>query len=210
MTDAVKYSLLSDAQNQIVADLAGIYPKALYQPVGYGSIPQLITTDHQTFTFGIDVNGNPIAPIGKVGIYQTLNDIPGYPWVEGCDYVLLGGTAIQIPNNGQYTGSLYWRGIAPPPDISATSQPVLFPEASRELIVIRAVYNYAQEANRNAALEQTVAQRYGFPLVPTAGQFAQWCLTWKTAFQAGGALRAVSGLAVAVGSETNQGGGSFS
>lgn len=207
ITPASKYQRLSEAQNEIVADLAGICPHVLYPTVGYQAMPQLTTTDSQTFTFGTDSNGYPVTPIGKVGIYSSLNDIPSNPWRANQDYVPLGGTAIQIPNNNTYAGTLYWRGIKNPADITATSQPSLFPEASRELIVIRAVYNFAGEGNKNAALAGTMALRYGIPLGAAPGRFAYWCLTWKTQFKGGGALNTLTGQQVAVGSAFNMNGG---
>lgn len=204
ITDASKYQRLAEAQNEIVADIAAIAPNVLYPTVTYASIPTLSTSDGgKTFTFGTDANGYAITPLGKATIYTSLNDIPTNPWKEGRDYIALGGTAIQIPNNNTYSGTLYWRGISPPADIDATHQPSLFPEASRELIAIRAVYNFAGEGNRAPDLIATMATRYGEPLGPNAGAFARWCAAWKTQFQSGGALQSVSGLAVAVGSAVN-------
>lgn len=202
ITDASKYQRLTRAQQQIVADIAAICPTVLYPPVAYGAIPQLVTTDNQLFTFGTDSNGYPIAPIGKTGIYAKLGDIPDYPWVEGRDYVQAGATAIRIPNDNLWTDPLYWVGVAPPADISASSEPSLFPEASRELIAVRAAYNFCQEANRNPALAAQLGQRYGYPVLPNPGQiglFARWCTTWRTQYRTGGVLGWVSGLDVAMG-----------
>lgn len=202
--DATQYQRLTEAYNEVVADIAAICPNVLYPTVGYASIPTMTTTDGgQTFTFGTDSNGYAIAPIGKTTIYANLNDIPTTPWREGEQYIALGGTAIQIPNNGTYFGTLYWRGIAQPSDVDATHQPLLFPEASRELIAIRAAYNFASEFSRNPALAALMAQRYGVPLAGNPGRFAYWCLTWKTQFRRGGALQQLTGLQVAVGSSFN-------
>lgn len=207
ITDASKYQRLSEAQNEIVGDIAGIIPRVLYPAVGYGSIPACSTTDNQTFTFGTDSNGYAVSPIGKVSIYTSLNDIPTNPWVANRDYIPIGTTAIQIPNNNTYSGTLYWRGITNPPDIDATHQPSLFPEASRELIAIRAAYNFAGEGNRNPDLAALMAVRYGAPLSVAPGRFAWWCLTWKTQFRSGGVLSQVTGAQVAVGSYTNMNAG---
>lgn len=209
ITDPTKYQRLTEAQNEIVADMAIICPNVLYPTVTYASIPTLTTADGgKTFTFGTDANSYSITPMGKAQIFASLNDIPTNPWRLGVDYVALGGTAIQIPNNNTYSGTLYYRAITNPADIDATHQPALFPEAARELIAIRAAYNFGQEGVRNTALSNAMAKRYGLPLTPDTGEqvrgrFAYWCATWKTQFQGGGALANLSGMQVAVGSSMN-------
>lgn len=202
------YTRLSEAQAVIVADIAAICPEVLYPTVSYDSIPQLTSTDGgQTFTFGTDSNGYALAPMGKTGIYASLNDIPDYPWVPGRDYVPLGGTAIQIPNNGTWTGPLYWRGITPPGVIDDTHAPVLFPEASRALIAYRAAIAFLEEGGRNLALAATYKVDYGRPFGAQPGMFAEWCLTWRTSYRSGGVLGPqITGMAVAVGSAYNNGG----
>lgn len=202
ITDASKYQRLTEAQSEIVKDIAGICPYVLYPTVGYGSIPTLSTSDNQTFTFGTDSNGYAIAPMGKAAIYQSLNDIPTNPWRLGVDYIALGATAIQIPNNNTYAGTLYWRGITPPGDIDASHQPALFPEGARLLIPYRAAITFCLEGNRNPDLGLQLQALYGRPFGTQPGMFATWLLEWKTAFKGGGALgQHVTGLAVAIGSQ---------
>lgn len=204
ITNASKYQRLTEAQSEIVKDIASVCPYVLYPTVGYASIPQLTTSDNQTFTFGTDSNGYALAPMGKVGIYQNLNDIPGSPWREGWDYVALGATAIQIPNNGVFSGPLYWRGITPPGDITDVLQPVLFPEGARQLIAYRAAIAFALEGNRNPELGLQLQAQYGRPFGDRPGMFASWLLEWKLAYRNGGALGSnVTGLAVAIGSQRN-------
>lgn len=186
ITDASKYQRLSESQNRIVAMIAGIAPTSLFPKTTYGAMPTLSTSDSQVFTFGTDSNGYPIYPMGKAGIYRQLQDIPDYPMVEDYDYISE-GNQIRIPNNRTYSGTLYWRGIQQPPDIDATHQPSLIPEASRELIVIDAVRQFALEYARNPALAQAME-----------GEFAKswpfWLLAWKTAFKSGGALISAGGM----------------
>lgn len=201
--DATKYTWLSEAQMMIVTDVAGICPNVLYPPVAYGSIPACITTDSQTFTFGTDANGYAIAPMGKVAIYSSLNDIPSNPWRAGADYIPLGGTAIQIPNNNSYSGTLYWRGITPPPAMNATTQPVLFPEGSRQLIAYRAAIAFLTGANRNAVLAAELKADYGRPFGANPGLFANQLLEWRSQFRGGGVLGSLTGLQVATGSAFN-------
>lgn len=190
ITDAQKYQRLTDAQNAVIADIAARAPWTLYQKVGYGSIPTLTTTDNQVFTFGTDVNGDPLFPQGKVMIYPNVNAIPGYPWVEGWDY-LQEGTQIRIPNNGTWSQPLYWRGIAPVLDITASNQPSIIPPPARILIVLEAVRVFGEEGNRNPALAATMAAEYG-------KQFPRWMLVFKTQFKSGGALGSLSGLTLSM------------
>jgi hypothetical protein len=186
IADAAKYKRLADAQNVVLADAAARVPRAFYSKAAYGSTPTLTTTDQQVFTFGTDVNGDPLFPIGKFRIFENLSAIPDYPWVEGIDY-LWEGTQIRIPNNATYGGTLYWRGIAPVLDISATNQPAIIPVSFRILIVYEAVRRYAEEGGRDVPLANRMQANYD-------ATFAKYCLTLKTAYSNGGALDSVSGL----------------
>lgn len=197
ITAAQKYERLSDAQNRVIALMMGVVPYSLLPKVAYGSIPTLTTTDNQTFTFGTDANGYPVFPMGKGGVFASLNDIPNNPLLEGRDYISE-GYQIRIPNNNTYTGTLYWYGVTQPADITASTQPAIFPEAARELIVIEAVRQFAQEYLRNAALADEMAAEWDTRAWPT------WCLAWKTQFARGGALRTWTGLDLAI---AGQGGG---
>lgn len=147
----------------------------------YGAPAALSTSDGGfTFTFGTDSNGYALFPMGKVGIYPSLNAIPGSPWSDGLDY-LNEGTRIRIPNNRSYSGTLYWRGITPPADISAGVQPSLFPEMARELITITAVKNFGQAGNLNPDLADQMREAY-------ARAFPRWMLVYRTQFRNGGGL----------------------
>lgn len=180
ITSATKYIWLAEAQNEVVADIASRSPNVLY-----GAPAALSTSDGGfTFTFGTDSNGYALFPMGKVGIYPTLNSIPDIPWNEGVDY-LNEGIRIRIPNNRTYAGTLYWRGITPPPDISASTQPSLFPEMARELITMTAVKNFAQAGNLDPELAQQMMDQY-------SRAFPRWMLVYRTQFRNGGALGALT------------------
>lgn len=185
-----KYQRLARAQNTVLADLAARIPEPAYSHVAYASTPQLTTTDNQVFTFGTDANGDASFPIGKVNIYPSLEAIPDYPWQEGVDF-LWEGTQIRIPNNRTYEGTLYWRGIAPMQEISATVQPTISPPPLRLLIVIEAVRSFAAEGNRNTELADRMAAEYGANL-------ARWCLTLKTAQFTRAPRKSISGLKAAM------------
>lgn len=187
IADAQKYARLSDAQQTVIADAASRAPNAFYSKAAYGSLPTMTTTDQQVFTFGTDVNGNPMMPIGKVRIFQSLSAYPDFPLQEGIDY-LNEGTQIRMPNNTTYGGTLWWRGIAPVLDITATNQPAVIPVNFRLLIVYEAVRQYAMEGGtRNMELKQLMDAEYD-------RDFARYCLVLKTQFSSGGALGSASGL----------------
>ena len=188
ISDANKYARLARAQNVIIEDLAARVPQPQYSHAAYGSTPTLTTTDNQVFTFGTDANTDPSFPIGKVNIYSSLSSIPDMPLLEGVDY-LWEGSQIRIPNNRTWSGTLYWRGIAPVLALSATNQPTLTPPPARILIVYEAVRAYATEGGRNMELAQQMAQEYGISL-------ARWCLTLKTA-QVNRGGGAITGLRLA-------------
>lgn len=190
VSDATKYQWLADAQIEVIGDIAARAPWVLYSKAAAASTPTCTTTDNKVFTFGTDTNGDALFPTGKVMIYPSLEAIPDSPWREGWDY-MQEGTQIRIPNNGTYAGTLYWRGIAPVADLSASNQPALIPVQARILIVEKAVSYYAESGNRNTALADRVAAMYERDL-------SKWMLVYKTQFQNGGALGQVTGRDLAI------------
>lgn len=146
ITDAQKYQRLSDAQDAVITRIAAIYGKQ------QNAVPTAMTSTDGGFTwqFGVDGNGYPLYPLGAK-IFPLLTAIPNYPWTPGIDY-LDEGTQIRMPNALQWTGPLYWYGVAGPPAITATVQPVIVPPPARILIVIDAVRSFAEEYLRNAPL----------------------------------------------------------
>lgn len=186
MSDAQKYARLADAQNVVWEDAVSRVPQAFYSKAAYGSTPTLTTTDQQIFTFGTDVNGSPLFPVGKFRIFQNLQSIPDYPWVEGIDY-LVEGSQIRIPNNQTWGGTLYWRGAAPLETLSASVQPSITPTWARILIVYEAVRRYAEEGKRDTVLADRMLFNY-------ERDFRRWMLTIKTQFSNGGAGGSISGL----------------
>jgi hypothetical protein len=178
ITDAQKYALLATAQLDVIREIAIRAPYALYQDPA-----TLSTSDNKEFTFGTDGSGHAVMPLGHVGVFRSLNDVPDNPLIEGLDY-LDEGTLIRIPNNRTYTGTLYWRGIATPTDISASQEPTLRPAHSRVLIVIKAVWNFALEGAARLALADTMERKWD-------REFPVHMANWKTHFKRGGGLRLV-------------------
>lgn len=174
VTDATKYGYLARAQQEVLQEVAPIVPDAFY-----GAPAALSTSDNKVFTFGT-ANGSAIAPLGHVGIYPSLESIPDDPWVEGVDY-LNEGTQIRIPNNATHSGTLYWRGITTPTDISASQAPALNPAPARRLIVLKAAISFCRAGARNPAVEDACASEYREALL-------RWLLNLKTQFRRGGGL----------------------
>lgn len=183
--DTSKYQLLADGQRFVIDDIASRFPKVLYPSGGYSSYPTLTTTDNQIFSFGTDVNGDPLYPTGKFAVFPSLASIPDDPWTEGFDYYVQGtgsgGMTIMIPDNRTYSGTLYWYGLAPQADITASQAPSLFPVDSRILIVWQAVKMFAEMGNRNGALADRMEAKYD-------KDFARFALVWRTQYRSGGAL----------------------
>lgn len=197
VTDTQKYDLLARSQDRIIGMMSAVAPNSLYPKVAYGSLPTLTTTDNQVYTFGTDGRGYATFPMGKGGIFRSLNDIPFNPLVPGQDY-MIEGTQIRCPSNQTLPSVLYWYGIVAPLPITATNQPALFPEMARELIVIDAVRQFAQGGKRDTDLMDMMATEWGYPLTNNNGAWAQWCLVWKTQFRDGGALNVFTGRQLAV------------
>src|SRR5215467_11953767 len=176
VTDDTKYLWLSEAQDQVVADVASRYPEALY-PTG---VLPMLTTNNKIFTFGKRADGTDIFPIGKVMIFTKPSANPGMPLQPGWDY-LERGTAIEIPNDRTYPAPLYWRGITPPLYITATTLPSILPLPARNLITLLAVKNFGQAGNINPDLAAQMTELW-------SRDFPRWMLVWKTQFVGGGAL----------------------
>lgn len=188
VTDARKYQRLSAAQQDVISDIAAIYPDAMYRTGG----PTATTTSGGiVHTFGSDGSSHAVAPLGQVWIGRNAATYPDPDLLEGDDYTNE-GTQIRMVNQ-RVEPTLYWHGIATPSDIAAggSAEPSLRPAQARILIVIKAVQRFAEEMVRDMELADRMAQRYGaspsnggYP----PGAFAKWMLVWKTQFRSGGGL----------------------
>ena len=190
VTDTVKYDFLARSQDRIISMMAPVVPNSLYPKVAYGSIPTLTTTDNQVYTFGTDGRGYATFPMGKGGVFRSLNDIPSNPLIPGQDY-MIEGTQIRVPNNQTLPSTLYWYGIVSPAAITASTQPALFPEVSRELIVIDGVRQFARAGKRDFDLMNAMQAEFDriWPI---------HTLTWRTQFRDGGALNVFTGRQLAI------------
>ena len=183
--DTQKYRWLAEAQTGVVADIAARIPDVLYGP----PIAMSTSDGGKTFTFGTDSNGYPVFPMGNVRVFTGLNNVPDFPLQEGYDYTSE-GTLVRVPNNRTLSGTLYWQGISPPVDITATTPPSLYPEASRNLIALEAARRFQKTQNR-PDLAQDLAEDY-------AKELPRWLLVWRRQFSNGGALGGVTGLTAAM------------
>lgn len=178
ITDANKYVRLAEAQNEVIQDIAAIYPYCLYRA---GGPTATTTTDGIVHTFGNDGNDeNAQGPIGHVWIGRNTSRYPDPDLVEGQDFINE-GTQIRMVNE-RVEDTLYWNGIATPQDISSSVEPTLRPAPSRILIVITAVKNFAEEGDHDPGLASTMERRY-------AKEFPKWMLVLRTQFRTGGALQ---------------------
>ena len=142
-TSARLYLILSDAYEQVVTEIAPSFPE---QVMG---APVLLTSADggRTFTFP---NGD--YPFGHVEVYAKENggrelyvSTYGDP---GGDFVVEGSTIRSIGNRQRtYANGPYARYVAIPARLSASVQPVLAPDAARELILWRALVMAAEVSN---------------------------------------------------------------
>jgi len=177
ISNDTKYLWLSEAQDQVVADVAARMPEVLY-PIG---ATLMVSHDGgRWFDFGLNAIGQPIFPMGKVMIYTSPNAVPNQPLSVGFDY-MQAGNKIEIPNGRSYPGPLYWRGITPPIDITATDQPTLQPPPSRNLITLLAVKNFGQAGNINPDLATSMTELW-------TREFPRWMLVYRTQYASGGVL----------------------
>jgi hypothetical protein len=176
ISDSVKYTWLSEGQNEVIADIAARQPEALY-PVA--ALPMISADGGKTWTYGTDSEGNPIFPMGKVRIYLQQTAAPGVPLSEGFDY-MNEGNRIEIPY-GRTSPQLFWRGITPPVKIDATTPPILNPPPARLLITLCAVKNFGQAGNINPELGAQMTEMW-------SREFPRWMLVYRTQYASGGAL----------------------
>lgn len=175
---------LARAQEKVLAALASRYANAFYQA------PTALTTADggKTFTFGTDAQGQPIVPMGWVQIAPNLSaftdNLYFTGWVQGRDY-LDEGKLIRIPSNRAYGGTLYARFVPYPPDINNAStpkvDPILNPPHARNLIVLRAVSEWAAEGGQKPTLAATAWGKY-------KNEFVEAMTMYKTRYQTGGGL----------------------
>lgn len=147
MDPAAWYRLLSAAQAQWYLTMAAIVPDALY---GAPSLLAVSAGESNVYTFGVDVDGRPVVPIGQVRLFRTEDaahrpDWPAHALTPGVDF-RPEGDRVRVPQTGAVSfadGGPWAVFITPPSAISAASQPSLLPIEARELLVLTAVETWA-------------------------------------------------------------------
>lgn len=165
-TDAKKYALLADAQDEVYRDVVGRVPHVLY------GAPAALTpaADLKSFTFGTDV-----LPIGQAELYPNLSSIPDAPLIEGVDY-LSEGLTIRTLNDRAWTGgTIYARFAQLPAAIASGQDATLTPKRARQLIVHKAVQYFGERGASNLDLAAIAEAKYTKAL-------REWLLIWKTQF----------------------------
>jgi len=129
------YDRLTEAQAFVYGRVAAHCPQLLI------AAPAVLTTSDSgvTYSFGTDVNGYAMTPL-YVEVYARINgrellatsfDGPG-------DFVIE-ATRVRGPNNKPFTYAPYARIVAPPGEISASSEPTFTPAMDRMLLVWKAL-----------------------------------------------------------------------
>lgn len=138
------YMLLSDAQVQVVNEIATHFPRVLMEA------PTLMVTADNGVTYTVDAtdaDGAAVWPFGHAEVYASTGANGSGQELYGSTYggreqdVVFEGGRIRMPNNRPRTFATgpYIRYVKPCPVIDADTAPVLQPKDARILIVYRAL-----------------------------------------------------------------------
>lgn len=151
MTDANWYDLLTQGQHEWMRELCAHVPD-----VNYCVPTQLTTADSgETYVFP-----DPYASARAAGSFDVFKAElytakagtlmrPGPYHDSGADYVFE-GRRIRFPlgRTRTFSSGPFGRYVAAPPDLSASSAPVMLPEETRMLAVIRACIMWAAQGGK--------------------------------------------------------------
>ena len=141
VTPTLVYALLSEAQTEILGELATLAPASQM------GAPVLMTSADGgvTYTFGTDADGNDVFPLAC----EIYAEIDGREW-RACSWTSWGdfvpeGNKVRMPGNvaQTITNGPYARFVAANASITSVIQPVLNPPAARMLIVYKALVKFA-------------------------------------------------------------------
>lgn len=179
-TNADIYPRLSTALRHVIRVSASRFANPFYQA------PTTLTpsADRKTFSFGLDRDGvSNMTPMGWVQIAPFANAFSGdyfAGWIEGRDFISE-GDHIRIPSNRSWSGTLYGRWVPTPPAITAAVAPVLLPIDARELAVIQAVLDWAQEGDQAPDVADRMAGKW-------KAKWPEYMLMWRRQYRGGGAI----------------------
>lgn len=175
--DNTVYPLLSDAQEEVVREVAARYPAALYtEPVALVAIDATL----KTFRWP-QVNGQDVLPMGAVQIAPRLSAFTSDRDFVGWDVdieFLDEGTRIRIPGDRAFSGTLYARYVPRPPRMTALVGPSIRPIEASTLIVNRAVRKWAKQGNQRPDIKKEMDEEW-------AKDFPVWMLTWRRRHRGG-------------------------
>ena len=146
--DDMWFDWLTEAQAQVFHDLFSRYPQL------QTSAAVLMTSSDggYTYTFGTDVDGEPLYPMGFAQIFPDLRSIPDSPLMAGVDYEVE-GYLIRIPGGRprSFAAGPYARFVTMPDQaISLDANPLLFPKEARMLLVWKALQSWASRPGSGA------------------------------------------------------------
>ena len=135
------YAMMQEATQEFARDILSPCPYLGMQA------PALMTTADSglTWQYGLDADGNPIAPLGAVSIYRRKEDVPDFPMELGVDY-LDETIQIRMPANradpiSYPDGAPYYYGNVPQVYVDATHNPNINPVDIRIAIVWKTTQN---------------------------------------------------------------------
>lgn len=140
-TDTLLYSLLTEAQGEVLGMLAGLCPQSQM------GAPVLLTSSDGgvTYTFGTDDNGHAIVPLA-CEVYASVDgrELTASSWEALGDFVIE-GDRIRMPRNEPQTfdSGPYARFVRADQPISASSEPALKPAPARVMLVYLACTKFA-------------------------------------------------------------------
>jgi hypothetical protein len=148
VTDDIWYDWMTEAQTEVFHDLFSRYP-ALQTSA---AILMTSSDGGYTYTFGTDIDGDPLFPMGFAEIFPNLRSIPDSPLVPGSDYEVE-GYLIRIPNGRTRTfaDGPYARFVTMPDQaVNDDTNPLLYPKEARILLVWKALASWARRSGSGA------------------------------------------------------------
>lgn len=165
-TNDLLYQYVSDGQRRVCELLAWQVPEAAYDP----PTPLTTTDNGLTYGFGLDVDDNPIIPLGQIELRgdgpKGLPILPGNDWDDTTLVYLLdtdattGYPVIRWPGQRTRTfaNGLWARYVKPTTVIADSTSPVtLKPFLCRDLIPYYAAIIGAAQLNMDATPYQSMA-----------------------------------------------------
>ena len=144
--DPAMYTDLARAERRVLRDIALVCPWVMYPKVGTTTLPQLVSTDQNVWTFKASDGTTTVYPYGNVQIYMKPQDVPDLQIRPDWDFIPE-GSQIRLPRNRKWNSLLYWRGVVDPPAISDTENPHFFPDVVNELTALNASQRFLSRRN---------------------------------------------------------------